>query len=100
MGFYRRAAAYKRNISHVSAKFHLKWCRATPLDSAQREMCYLGLGITLYHVAVQQEGVGAANAWRTIPASMHSANSETWRRWHYSVRVFFMKWTWPSCNTA
>jgi hypothetical protein len=32
-----------------------------------------------------------ANAWRTIPASMCSANSKIWRRWHYSVGV-------PSCK--
>jgi hypothetical protein len=40
-----------------------------------------------------------ANAWRMIPASMCSANSEIWRSWHYSVGVFFMEWTWPSRNT-
>jgi hypothetical protein len=45
-------------------------------------------------------GLGAVNAWRMIPASMCNANSEIWRRLHYSVGVFFMEWTWPSCNTT
>jgi hypothetical protein len=40
------------------------------------------------------------NAWRTMPASMCSDNREIWRRWHYSVGVFFMEWTWPSRNSA
>jgi hypothetical protein len=31
---------------------------------------------------------------------MCSANCEIWRRWHYSVGVLFMEWTWPSRNTA
>jgi hypothetical protein len=44
-------------------------------------------------------GFGVVNAWRTIPASMCSANCEIWR-WHYSVGVFLMEWTWPSHNTA
>jgi hypothetical protein len=41
-----------------------------------------------------------ANAWRTIPTSMCGANSEIWRRWHYSVGVFSLEWSWPSRNTA
>jgi hypothetical protein len=41
-----------------------------------------------------------ANAWRMITAGMCTANSEIWMRWHYSVGVFFMEWTWPSRNTA
>jgi hypothetical protein len=40
------------------------------------------------------------NAWRMIPASVCSCNSEIWRRWHYTLGVFFMEWTWPSVNTA
>jgi hypothetical protein len=54
----------------------------------------------LYHVAVRWEGLGVENAWRTTPASMCSAKSELWSRWHYSVGVFFMEWTWPSSNPA
>jgi hypothetical protein len=70
-----------------------------PLDSGQREMCDLEWWIMLYHVAVRWEGLGVANAWRTITASMCRANSEIWR-WHYSVGVFFTEWTWPSRNSA
>jgi hypothetical protein len=40
------------------------------------------------------------NAWRTIPASMCNANSELWRRWHNSVGMLFIEWTWPSCDTT
>jgi hypothetical protein len=54
----------------------------------------------LYHVAVRWEGLGVTNAWRVRPASMCSANSDIWRRWNYSVEVFFMELTWPSRNTA
>jgi hypothetical protein len=43
----------------------------------------------LYHVAVRWEGFGVVNAWKTIPASMCSANSEIWRRWHYNVGGVF-----------
>jgi hypothetical protein len=60
----------------------------------------LGWRNMLYHVAVRREGLGVANAWRTIPANMCSANSEILRKWHYSVGVFFMEWPWPSHNTA
>jgi hypothetical protein len=34
-----------------------------------------------------------------ITVCMCSANSKIWRKWHYSVGVFFMEWTWPSRNT-
>jgi hypothetical protein len=47
------------------------------LDSGKLETCDLGRGITLYHVAVRWEGLGVVNDWRTIPASICSANSET-----------------------
>jgi hypothetical protein len=56
--------------------------------------------MTLYHAAVRYEGLGVPNTWRTTPASMCSVNSAIWRRWHYSVRVFFVEWIWPSRNTA
>jgi hypothetical protein len=35
-----------------------------PLDSGQLETYDLGWWITVYHVAVQWEGLGVANAWR------------------------------------
>jgi hypothetical protein len=53
----------------------------------------------LYHVAVRWEGLGVANAWRMIPASMCNANSKIWR-WRHYIGVFFMERTWPSRNTA
>jgi hypothetical protein len=71
-----------------------------PLDSGQLETCDLEWWIMLYHVAVWWEHLGVVIAGRTITASMCIANSEIWRKWHYSVRVFFMEWTWPSHNTA
>jgi hypothetical protein len=33
-------------------------------------------------------------------AGMCVAKSEIRWRWHYSVGMFFMEWTWPSSNTA
>jgi hypothetical protein len=80
-GFHGRAAAHKPNISSVNAKRCLKWCKERHHWTVHWK-CDLGWRITLYHVAVQWEGLGVANACRTIPASMCSANSEIWRRLH------------------
>jgi hypothetical protein len=43
---------------------------------------------SLYTMVVRREGLGVVNAWRMIPASMCNANSEIWRRWHYSAGCF------------
>jgi hypothetical protein len=99
-GFNGRAADHRPNISPVNDKRRLTWCkerRHWPVDNWKR---VIWSGIMLYLVEVRLENLSVANSWRTIPASMCNDNSEIWRRWHYSVGVFFMEWTWPSRNTA
>jgi hypothetical protein len=98
MGFHRRAAAHKPNILPVNATHHLKWCEEQ--HNWTTGNVWFGVMNTLYHVAIRWEGLGVANAKRTIPASMCSANCKILRRCHYSVGVFFMEWTWPSRNTV
>jgi hypothetical protein len=82
MGFHGRAAAHKPNISPVNTKRLLKWYKERRHWTVDNETCDLGWWITLYQAAVRREGLGVANAWRKIPASMCSANCEIWRRWH------------------
>jgi hypothetical protein len=100
MGFHGQAAAHKPNISPVNTKRRLKWrkeWRQWTEDNWNRviwsdESCY-----TMW----QSNGrFGCGKCLENDTSQMCSAKCKIWRRWHYSVGVFFMEWTWPSRNTA
>jgi hypothetical protein len=98
MGFHGRTAAHNPNISPVNAKRRLKWCkerRHWTVDNWKRVIWGEESHCNMWR------SDGRVRVWRMpVRASMCSANSEIWRRWHYSVEVFFMEWTWPSRNTV
>jgi hypothetical protein len=83
MGFHGRAAAHKPNILPVNAKRLLKWCKERRHWTLDNWKCVI-LGDESHYTMWQSNG--RVWVWR-IPASMCSANSEIWRRCHYSVGV-------------
>ena len=63
-------------------------------DSGQRnsgavETHSLEWWITLHHLVVQRTNLGLADAWRTLPARMHSANCKVWWRRNNGLGLFF-----------
>ena len=93
MGFHGRAAAHKPKITMSNAKCWLEWCKACRHWTMEQWKGVLWSdGIKLHYLAVQQTNMGLADARRTLPAPMHSANCNVWWRRSNSQGLFFMVW--------
>jgi hypothetical protein len=74
MVFHGRAAAHKPNILPLNAKRLIKWCKERRCSTVDNWKCVIW-GDELHYTMWQSDG-------------------RVWRRWHYSVGVLFMEWTW------
>ena len=86
MGFHGRAATHKHKITMRNMKCRLEWCK----DHQHWNLEQWKRVLWSDELAVRRTNLGLADARRTLPDRMHSANCKVWWRRNNGLGLFFM----------
>jgi hypothetical protein len=89
MGFHSRAAAPKPKSTMRNAKLSLEWCKACCHWTLEQWKHVLWRDESCFTIW-QSEGLGLADARRTLSTRMRSANCKVWGRKNNGLVLFFM----------